>query len=830
MTTITGLNNIATAYLRLTVTGATASAGNNRIDNIQFNATALPSASITLSPAIQNFGPFCNSTANSVALTYTTSGTVTSPFIELSNSSGSFSTGTANLGGIVTGGPDYTITADIPSAQTASTLYRLRIISTDAVPVVSLDNGSNITINDPVTPSVTINDPGSVCPDQSVTFTPVPVNLGGGTASYSWTINGTPDAASGNTYTQSTWETGNSVQAVMTVTGGCVTSTSASSNTVTPIVSAATPTVSIAITAGTNPTCDGASVTFTATPDELGGGTVSYQWNLNDETAGTDSPTYTLTPDNNDEIYCVITVTGGCVTSNTANSSTITMTVYPVPVTPVASSNSPVCVGSTMNLTSDATGTIAWTGPNSFTSAEQNPSITSVTSAAAGLYSVTSTVDGCTSLAGTTSVIINTLPAITNHPASASIYEGENHTFSVVATGTGLTYKWFENTIEILSATSSSYTVTGATLAMSGYSYTCEVSGTCAPSVTSNPAILIVTPQPFAKWTFEGITVSAAAGTSPVLTAGTYLADFGTQTIGSSFTGYHANSATVWSTPAGNGSVKALSANNWSVNDYFQFQVNTSGYFSISLKFDQTGSATGPRDFKFQYGTDGINYNDFATYSVPNNAGVAIGWSTGLNHPESTLSFDLSSITTLNDKGAVYFRMVDNSTTAINGTTVAAGGTGRIDNFSVFGIICTAPSSPTASNVSTTYDGLPHTGSATPPEGSSVVWYDALTGGSVTSAPSRTDFGTSTAWAESVEDLTGCTSATRTEVTVTINKAPLTIAGTFTANNKVYDGSSDATINDNSLTLVTPVTLAMTLLSTALNLTLPMEAWEPAKP
>ena len=42
LTTITGLNGATDAYLRLTVTGATAAAGNNRLDNIQFNATAVP--------------------------------------------------------------------------------------------------------------------------------------------------------------------------------------------------------------------------------------------------------------------------------------------------------------------------------------------------------------------------------------------------------------------------------------------------------------------------------------------------------------------------------------------------------------------------------------------------------------------------------------------------------------------------------------------------------------------------------------------------------------------------------------------------------------------
>jgi hypothetical protein len=37
-----GLDNAATAYMRVTFTGATSATGNNRMDNFQFNATALP--------------------------------------------------------------------------------------------------------------------------------------------------------------------------------------------------------------------------------------------------------------------------------------------------------------------------------------------------------------------------------------------------------------------------------------------------------------------------------------------------------------------------------------------------------------------------------------------------------------------------------------------------------------------------------------------------------------------------------------------------------------------------------------------------------------------
>lgn len=42
--TVTGLDNSATAYVRVTFTGASAAAGNNRLDNIQFNAVPEPAS------------------------------------------------------------------------------------------------------------------------------------------------------------------------------------------------------------------------------------------------------------------------------------------------------------------------------------------------------------------------------------------------------------------------------------------------------------------------------------------------------------------------------------------------------------------------------------------------------------------------------------------------------------------------------------------------------------------------------------------------------------------------------------------------------------------
>lgn len=98
------------------------------------------------------------------------------------------------------------------------------------------------------------------------------------------------------------------------------------------------------------------------------------------------------------------------------------------------------------------------------------------------------------------------------------------------------------------------------------------------------------------------------------------------------------------------------------------------------------------------------------------------------------------------------------------------------------------PNAPTAGNVNTTYDGTLKTGTATVPTGITVDWFDDVTGGNATVAPSGTNAGTYTAWAEARNTTTGCKSATRTQVTVTIGQAVAVI--TVTPYSVTYDGNA----------------------------------------
>ncbi len=133
-------------------------------------------------------------------------------------------------------------------------------------------------------------------------------------------------------------------------------------------------------------------------------------------------------------------------------------------------------------------------------------------------------------------------PSITANTGNVSVCSGGSAVFTTAAFGTGLTYQWQVNQgngfTNIYSSalysgvTTNALTITAASNTVNGFQYRCAVTGTCSPSVFSNPGTLIVNPLPVASSLVNSsaITVTASAGTSPYsgtgvftdLAAGTY--------------------------------------------------------------------------------------------------------------------------------------------------------------------------------------------------------------------------------------------------------------------------------------------------------------------
>ena len=241
------------------------------------------------------------------------------------------------------------------------------------------------------------------------------------------------------------------------------------------------------------------------------------------------------------------TATGGCTASF---SSTVTQ---PTAISFTATSNTPVCSGQTLQLNinspSGGTGALSysWSGPNSFSNPTQNPSITSVTTAAAGTYTATVTDASSCTKTNTTAVVINATPSVSISPASPSVCLGSG----VALTASGATtYSW--------SPSGSLSAATGTTVtATPGSTTTYTVTGTTTGCSSTSTKTVTVNSHPTASCSATDATVANGSdGTATVLAtsgSGTYTYSWtnSAQTT-STITGLLANSYTATVTD-GNG-------------------------------------------------------------------------------------------------------------------------------------------------------------------------------------------------------------------------------------------------------------------------------------
>jgi len=265
---------------------------------------------------------------------------------------------------------------------------------------------------------------------------------------------------------------------------------------------------SFALNPGSNATiCSGDSVTLGGSPTGPAGST--YSWS---PSTGLSNPT-SANPHASPSVttsYTVIAFDGSCQ----GGPDVVTVTVHTTPTKPSPGSNTPICANASLNLTTAtvAGATYAWTGPNGFTSALQNPTISNATTAAAGVYSLTVTVSGCTSPVGTTTVVVNTTPATPVPTSNSPICVGS--TLNLLESVVGVTYNWTGP--NSFSSALQNPTISGATtLATGTYSLTLTSGGCTSPvgtiSATVNP--IPATPSP----TNSG---PICAGNTLTLTAG----------------------------------------------------------------------------------------------------------------------------------------------------------------------------------------------------------------------------------------------------------------------------------------------------------------------
>jgi uncharacterized protein (TIGR02145 family) len=190
----------------------------------------------------------------------------------------------------------------------------------------------------------------TICAGTSVTFTATPTNPGT-TPVYQWKVNGVISGTSNPTFSYTPLN-GDQVKCVLTSSiTVCISNNPATSNTITMIVNPNLP-VSVSVSPSANPVCAGTLVTFTATPTN-GGTNPSFQWKVNGAIVGTNSPTFSYFPLNNDIVICTLTSSELCTTNNPASSIQYPVSVYlglPSGVSITAAPN-PFCPGTSVTFT-----------------------------------------------------------------------------------------------------------------------------------------------------------------------------------------------------------------------------------------------------------------------------------------------------------------------------------------------------------------------------------------------------------------------------------------------------------------------------------------------
>jgi len=184
------------------------------------------------------------------------------------------------------------------------------------------------------------------------------------------------------------------------------------------------------------PKCEGQALNLTAA--NVTGGTFTWS-GPSAFVSALQNPTIAAASVNNMGTYSAIVTVNGCP----SNVSTTDVVIYPIPAAPVAGNDSPICAGSTLNLTTAmmAGASYMWTGPNNFTSTMATPSIPMAGVNASGDYSVTVTMNGCTSPMSTTTVVVNAIPAAPMPMNNTPICEGSNLMLTA-NTIAGASYMW----------------------------------------------------------------------------------------------------------------------------------------------------------------------------------------------------------------------------------------------------------------------------------------------------------------------------------------------------------------------------------------------------
>ena len=440
--------------------------------------------------------------------------------------------GTTNLTntGNITGALSASLTINPSTTADVASNYNV-VITGACTPAVTSSNVS-LTLNTaPAITTVPVSQ--TVCTGTSAAFAVV---AGGTALTYQWRKGTTNLTNTGNitgatsaslTINPSTTADVASNYNVV-ITGACTPAVTSSNVSLTLNAAPAITTVPVSQTV-----CTGTSAGFAVVAS---GTALTYQWrkgtvNLTNtgNITGALSASLTINPATISDAasdYNVV-ITGTCTPAST--SSNVSLTINTAPAITTAPVSQTACTGSSATFTTAASGTaLTYQWRKGTVNLTNTGNISGATTASLIINPVSLTdvatnynvvISGTCSPAVTSSFIalaLNTVPAITTAPVSQTACYGNPASFSVAATGTGLTYQWRIGTVNITGATSAIYTISTVTLSDVASNYNVVVSGTCSPSSTSSNVSLTVNTVP--EITTVPVNQSACAGGSASFT------------------------------------------------------------------------------------------------------------------------------------------------------------------------------------------------------------------------------------------------------------------------------------------------------------------------
>ncbi len=236
---------------------------------------------------------------------------------------------------------------------------------------------------------------------------------------------------------------------------------------------------------GANTICANASTTLT-------NGTSGGVWSSSNSAAATVNASTGL----------VSGVAGGNTTisysysdAHCSNSATLGVTINPLPDATISGNNN-VCKGNATNLTAATAGGV-WSSSNTSVATINSSGV--VTGLTAGVTTISyAATNGCGTSTHTFNFTINDLPVIVSQSTAAATYcQNDAATaLSITATGTGLSYQWYSNTVNsntggtlISGATTSNYTPSTSSAGTSYYY--CVVSNSTNCTINSGVSGLI---------------------------------------------------------------------------------------------------------------------------------------------------------------------------------------------------------------------------------------------------------------------------------------------------------------------------------------------------